>query len=201
MPNSYSSESVYPESKRERQFYAMFGGELLREDKTILDVAKWFDAQVPGAHYRIHEGQSFIATTKSSSLSSGSTIAICLKTPAQPSLCPHMVFDIHASAPFDFDILEGATISGGTELTAFNKNRQSDINSSVSNLLSNPTIDEEGVLIHSTTQSEGFFQGGVIDFDREIILRALTTYVFRLTSRQAANRCYLSLDWYEPSAT
>jgi hypothetical protein len=143
-------------------------------------------------------------------LDNGQTINIYMKTPENGGLCPHMVFDVHGSAAFDFEILEGATVTAatGTDVVAYNKNRNSSVvssqidnNSAPGGYTRDATVTADGTVIHHDTQSGGFFQGGRINFDREIILKTDTVYVFRLTSRGVGNRCHINLEWYEPAAS
>lgn len=156
-------------------------------------------------HKNIHLGRSFMAHHNSSSLANGSSINAYFETPA--SNAPHIVFDIHGSGAFDFEVLEAPTVTPatGTAIAVYNKNRDSSTNSGVmdntgsSNSISTDvTITADGTVIVQDFISSGHKTGGSVDFGNEIVLSASTKYVFRLTSRDSSIRAHINLDWYEP---
>lgn len=157
-------------------------------------------------HENIHLGRSFMAHHNSSSLANGSSINAYFETPA--SNAPHIVFDIHGSGAFDFEVLEAPTVTSatGTAIPVYNKNRDSSTNSGVidntgtSNSMSTDvTTTADGTVIIQDFISSGHKSGGSVDFGKEIVLSASTKYVFRLTSRDSSIRAHINLDWYEPN--
>lgn len=157
-------------------------------------------------HKNIHLGRSFMAHHNSSSLASGSSINAYFETPA--SNAPHIIFDIHGSGAFDFEVLEAPTVTSatGTASPVYNKNRDSSTNSGVidntgtSNSISTDvTTTADGTVIIQDFISSGHKSGGSVDFGKEIVLSASTKYVFRLTSRDSSIRAHINLDWYEPN--
>ena len=157
-------------------------------------------------HKNIHLGRSFMAHHNSSSLANGSSINAYFETPA--SNAPHIIFDIHGSGAFDFEVLEAPTVTSatGTVIPVYNKNRDSSTNSGVidntgsSNSMSTDvTTTADGTVIVKDFISSGHKSGGSVDFGKEIVLSASTKYVFRLTSRDSSIRAHINLDWYEPN--
>jgi hypothetical protein len=157
----------------------------------------------------IHDGKGFLAFNNNSSLASGSSINIYLETSAVAGSSPHLTIDTSGSDVYDFEFLEGPTVTSatGTSTEIFNKNRQSGNTSTVkdneaipaSNKISTDvTVTADGKIISRDTISTGSKQGGLIHFNREFILKTSTKYVFRLTSRANSNRVHMNLDWYEP---
>jgi len=143
----------------------------------------------------------------STGLADGSVISIYLETPA--SSTPHMVFEAHGSGAFTFEVLEAPTVTSGTGTTqsVINKRRtgtppasgvQDNQGSPASGSVSTDvTLTAEGTSIFHSEIAGGHKVGGSADFDREFILKESTAYVFRFTSREASNRCYMDLNWYE----
>jgi hypothetical protein len=155
-------------------------------------------------HKNIHLGRSFMAHHNSISLTNGSSINAYFETPA--SNAPHIVFDIHGSGAFDFEVLEAPTVTSatGTATPVYNKNRDSSTNSGVidntgtSNSMSTDvTTTADGTVIVQDFISSGHKSGGSVDFGKEIALSASTKYVFRLTSRDSSIKAHINLDWYE----
>jgi len=203
----------------DRQFYAPEGGQELDSSNLIYDVVEWrraMQAAIEGTikvrssiHENIHDEKTFALFLNDGALANGSSINVYFMTSAVGGECPHLIFDIHGSDAFDFDLLEGPTVTSdtGAQLDIFNKNRQGTNTSNVSDnstspvlnkASSNVTITDDGTTILQDFVSSGHKIGGTVGFDREFILSPSTAYVFRLTSRAANIRAHINLDWYEP---
>ena len=96
-------------------------------------------------------------------------------------------------------LYEGSVVTSGTSLTAINKNRNSTATSQSAALL-NPTVTTLGtpiltqILIGGTGKKAG---GGSIS-GTDVILKPLTTYLFRLTNvNGTAHAAEIILEWYE----
>jgi hypothetical protein len=96
-------------------------------------------------------------------------------------------------------LYEGATVTGGTALTPVNKNRNS-LTTSQSAALLNPTVTNVGtmlltqVLIGGTGKKASGGQTGASD----LILKPLTTYLFRITNANGtAHVAEIILEWIE----
>lgn len=202
-----------------REQYNPDGGMELDALDQIFDVVAWREAMqaaIEGTlkirtsvHEYIHDGKTFTAYHNDASLANGSSINIYFETSATSGECPHIIFDIHGSGDYDFDVLEGPTVTSntGTQIDLFNKNRQSANTSNVSDNSTSPvlnkatsdvTITDDGTVLLLDYISLGHKMGGSIGFDREFILKPSTKYVFRLTSRGVAISAHINLDWYEP---
>lgn len=96
-------------------------------------------------------------------------------------------------------LYEGATVTGGTSITPINKNRASTTTSQGVALL-NPTVSNTGTTIlaqiligGSGKKASGGTVGGA-----DLILKGLTTYLFRLTNvNGTAHAAEIILEWYE----
>jgi hypothetical protein len=96
-------------------------------------------------------------------------------------------------------LYEGSVVTGGTAITALNKNRDSVITSQ-SAALSNPTVTTLGTLILSQILigGQGKKAGGGAIGSSDLILKPLTTYLFRLTNvNGTAHAAEIILEWYE----
>lgn len=186
-----SSQDGYSTS---RAHYPPFGGREVDADGTLYDVVEWRKTFEPDLHHRIHQGEAFMTHHNSSILAGGATINIHFVT-AETSP-PHIIFDVSGKFDFDFDILEGVTVTGGTSAPSYNKLRSS-TKVSGSTIKTDVTITDEGTNISANTISEGQKYGGAVSEFAEIILKPSTEYVFRFTSRANSNRAHINLTWYE----
>lgn len=98
-------------------------------------------------------------------------------------------------------LYEGATVSGGTSVTAINVKRTS-TRASESAALLQPTVSSTKALIiqQILTGGVGKKAGGGGDTTGRLYLKPLTTYLFRLTNRDANNTAHpaeIILEWYE----
>ena len=187
-----------PETNKQRQFYAYHRGEILKSDETVFDVAAWMGSDVAvidTGHKRTHLGQAFATHHNSSNLADGSNINVQFETGA---VAPHLIMHISGKFDHDFDVLESPSTSAGTAHVAYNKNRTSATTSTIT-VKTDVTISADGTNIAQNVVGEGQRMGGATDFEQEWILKASTTYVFRLTSRANSNRVHINLAWYEPS--
>ena len=96
-------------------------------------------------------------------------------------------------------LYEGSVVTGGTAITALNKNRNSLITSQ-SAALSNPTVTTLGtpILSQILIGGQGKKAGGGAIGSSDLILKPLTTYLFRLTNvNGTAHAAEIVLEWYE----
>ena len=96
-------------------------------------------------------------------------------------------------------LYEGSVVTGGTAITAINKNRNSVITSQ-SAALSNPTVTTLGtpILSQILIGGQGKKAGGGAVGSSDLILKPLTTYLFRLTNvNGTAHAAEIVLEWYE----
>ena len=98
-------------------------------------------------------------------------------------------------------LYEGATVSGGTPITAVNLNRPSTRVSESAALLQ-PTVTNTGTLLleQILTGGVGKKAGGGEGTTGRLYLKPLTTYLFRITNRDPNNTAHAAemiLEWYE----
>jgi hypothetical protein len=96
-------------------------------------------------------------------------------------------------------LYEGSVVTGGTAITALNKNRNSLVTSQ-SAALSNPTVTTLGtpILSQILIGGQGKKAGGGAVGSSDLILKPLTTYLFRLTNiNGTAHAAEIVLEWYE----
>jgi hypothetical protein len=96
-------------------------------------------------------------------------------------------------------LYEGSVVTGGTAITALNKNRNSLVTSQ-SAALSNPSVTTLGtpILSQILIGGQGKKAGGGAIGSSDLILKPLTTYLFRLTNvNGTAHAAEIVLEWYE----
>lgn len=98
-------------------------------------------------------------------------------------------------------LYEGATVSGGTPITALNLNRPSSRTSESAALLQ-PTISSLGtkILEQILPGGTGKKAAGAEGRTGRLYLKPLTTYLFRITNKDAQNNAHaveMILEWYE----
>ena len=181
----------------------------VEQDGTVFDVPQWrrelkesIDTEaastrtvISSVHSRVHAGQAFMVYANDSNLGNGSTLNIKLTTGATS---PHLIFDVHGKLDFEFKCHEGPTSSGGSASTIYNKNRASATASTLTAVGNTSSISGGTIIIHDLV-SEGHKAGGRVDFERELILKASTDYIFEITSLAGNNLVHINLEWYEPT--
>ncbi len=98
-------------------------------------------------------------------------------------------------------LYEGATVSGGSAITAFNL-RRSSTRESQSAALVQPTVTDTGTLLiqQILLGGAGKKAGGGGGTTGRLYLKPLTTYLFRITNRDPNNTAHAAeiiLEWYE----
>jgi len=151
-------------------------------------------------HLRLHEGRAFKAYKiypDAAKLSAGAScnIAIAWAT----GVTPHILVDASCGGDAELYIYEGSTVTGGTSFTAINRHRVLNT-ASQSAILINPTVSVTGTEIEAEIIAGGAGKksGGAGSSALEMVLKPLTTYVFRLTNvNGTAHLAELILEWYE----
>ena len=171
------------------------------------------------SHHEVHEGNSFTVHFDNTTADDDDhRSVIAFTTPAGTKL-GHLIMTVSASSPAEVFILEGpATVDlgEGTEVTIFNRNRNSD-NTSMMLSLEDPAVAglattfteaqiagaslTGGTAIEHTVLVGGGGPkavGGLSRGTEEWILGAGTTYLFYLQNIGTnANYHTINLDWYE----
>jgi len=149
---------------------------------------------------RLEEGKAFalgVVRSFADPLPAGQSIDIAIAFAA--GVTPNIsISGLCAGNAMGF-LYEGSVVTGGTALTALNKNRGSLITSQSAALL-NPTITTLGtpILSQILIGGEGKKAGGGAVGSSDLILKPLTTYLFRLTNVNGIDHASeIILEWYE----
>ena len=149
---------------------------------------------------RLEEGKAFalgVVRSFANPLPDGESIdiAIAFATGVTPNIS---ISGLCAGDAMGF-LYEGSVVTGGTAITALNKNRNS-LTTSQSAALSNPTVTTLGtpILSQILIGGQGKKAGGGAIGSSDLILKPLTTYLFRLTNiNGTAHAAEIVLEWYE----
>jgi hypothetical protein len=149
---------------------------------------------------RLVEGRAYAlgaVYTFASPLADGSSIDIAIAFPS--GVEPRFSISGLCAGDAMGYLYEGASVTGGTSITPINKNRNSTTASQGVALL-NPTVNSLGttllsqILIGGTGKKATGGQTGASD----LVLKPLTTYLFRLTNvNGTAHAAEMILEWYE----
>lgn len=151
-------------------------------------------------HLRLHEGRAFYYNKlypDTSKLSSGASIDVAIAFAS--GVYAHIHEDVEAGGNAEFYMYSGSVVTGGTSVTAINRDFTSSTTTQ-SAILLNPTVTTLG-----TEKYASFIPGGVGGASTggggrsfEFLLAPLTTYLFRLTNVDGASHmAHVILTWYE----
>ena len=149
---------------------------------------------------RLNEGKAFATGalyTFASPLAAGSSIDIAIAFPS--GITPTISISGLCAGDALGYLYEGASVSGGTSLTPINKNRSS-LTASQGVALLNPTVSSLGtaILAQILIGGSGKKAGGGSTDGSDLILKPLTTYLFRLTNvNGTAHAAEIQLEWTE----
>jgi hypothetical protein len=150
-------------------------------------------------HHETHAGSAFFIKDVSTGVAINEFIEFGIVTPSGDKHA-HMLFSGGGTVDgVKFEVYEGATITGGTEITPLNSNRNSETVSVLS--LSGGAVDQNIASAYGTRieyhRAGANQSAGDVTRDQEIILKANTHYVFRFTSLGNGNYIDYSANWYE----
>jgi len=155
---------------------------------------------IDGAHAAIHDGRVFHITF-SEQINATEYVEVLLTVPA--GVYPHFTVEIVAEKLAELDVFMDATYtSGGVSTTPRNRNLNSTTASGVTAAYvgspgGTPIVHAAGTNVWKklvTTTGKG----GATRFDREIVGKAGSAMVFRLTSKAANSDVNIEVLWYEP---
>lgn len=150
-------------------------------------------------HSRIHQGKMYHVSHVLEGVADDGTMDFVLTTPSDD--WPHVTPIFESDGAVYVEIYEGASITGGTALTARNHTRTSD-NTFGGSIVHSPTVTDPGtrLLYRSSGGAGGFFippSPGLGSFDYEWPLKASTSYLFRATNKSgAASVMSIALNFY-----
>lgn len=149
---------------------------------------------VSSAEARIHEGRAFTAFVQAT-VASGSTLDLLLTIPAGVHV--HAEPSFHADALADVTILEGVTyVSGGSDFTPVNKNRESARASQVAVKAGALTVSG-GVTLWQEHLGASKNSGGAAESRFEWDLKPSSTTLLRVTSGANGNIVTVDVTWHE----
>jgi hypothetical protein len=160
------------------------------------------------AHHEIHDGSSYFICTTNEDFDTAELLNITFTTPALTVAGIHILFKVSNTAASRFEILEAPTVTAnsGSALAVYNMNRNSANVTSVKSIATVPisgatltsTVTVDGTVIYTDLAGLGR-DGGYSEktHSGEIILKASTTYVFRLTGLADNGLASINLSWYE----
>jgi len=149
------------------------------------------------AHHEVHAGSHF-EYSDLITLGLGATQDYIITTP-NTAKWAHMVFELWGSAITTFELFEATARAGIALQSVFNSNRNSaNLPTTTVHKGSGAGADGTRILVLGGGSASGQFRGGTSHGNgEEIILRANTKYILRVTSGTAANNICLAMEWYE----
>jgi hypothetical protein len=164
------------------------------------------DISIP--EYKVQEGRYFQTSAVNTSMGSGDTLSIALKTPATPNI--NMTASFKSKASAHFDIVEGVTwvTSLGTQNPIYNRDRNSTIFSTVSEDVTGSFVSSNNAILNPASLANGTIIDPDYTWTEEkttvkekgtaaLKLKNSTQYAFRLTADEATNAGQVKLNWYE----
>lgn len=153
-------------------------------------------------HVRLIDGHGFstgLVADYNNKIADGASIDIAIAFPQ--GINPVFTINGLCSGNAVGYLYEGASVTGGTSLPIINRNRASTIASN-GVALANPTVSSTGTLILSEILTGGVGKkgGGGETSGNNLILKGLTTYLFRLTNADGSNNPHAAeiiLSWTE----
>jgi hypothetical protein len=153
-------------------------------------------------HNYIHRGKAFTISGKTASVAAGAQHVIRFTTPADKYIHLRPTSWATTANLGEFRIAQGSTTSGGSAVTAYNRNHLSSLTPSAT-IIGGATMTVEGTIklydscgIGGTSTRAGGAAGGE---DNEIVLAPSTVYTFTFANVGAttATVFYFNLFWYE----
>jgi hypothetical protein len=156
-------------------------------------------------HHELHDGNHFFIQGFSIVNSGGCT---CFGTTTQNgSKWVHMLFNVNSTQVTEFNIFEGATLSGAISVTPINSNRNAN-KISILSITYNPVVSggtpTSGTKIFSSrfgvsggTVGQPLRGQGGTRAENEIILKSGTTYLWEIISLSPLNLIDYEGNWYE----
>lgn len=119
--------------------------------------------------------------------------AFAVTTPTNKTI--NLGFIVRGGQDFTVEIFENASVTGGTAVTPVNLNRRTSKTSSVI-VVDEPTINNEGTLLFGYAAGNNSSTGNIYNRG-QLILKKNTTYLYKITSKDNANRIGYSGIWIE----
>jgi len=149
------------------------------------------------AHHAIHDGNHYFIAGYDE-LDTGDTTIFAVTAPSSAKRI-HMTFAYSANKSYTLQVYEDADVTGGSSATLVNNDRNS-ANTSELTVVKNPTVNDLGNLLEEVKIGpSGKKFSGTEDINREneMILKAGSTYIYKITANE--DDCVLAYKgyWYE----
>lgn len=162
-----------------------------------------YKATISSDHAYIHKGIAFTFAGNTGSLAAGATYALSFTTPLTKTIHLRPTGFYSTANAMELRISEGATVTGGSAGTPWNRHRGINIPTKV--LIGyGVTLSAEGTIIdyeYAGSQGAGANRNGGtgVPADEEIVLKPSTIYSIRIENIGAttASTGYYKLFWYE----
>jgi len=150
------------------------------------------------SHHEIHGGSHFKAGFQDSAMNTSETIEIMFVTP-DTTKHAHWSLTAQSSGAATVEVYEGGTATGGTAVTIWNRNRNSDNTAGVT-VFHTPSITADGTKMATKWIGGSGFRtdvSGEHRGDSEFILKQNTKYIVRATANADGIEVAIGGDWYE----
>jgi hypothetical protein len=161
------------------------------------DVISYIPVIMDFEHHQIHEGETYKATYDEGVVGTGLTkYSIAVSAFSTGIMAPHMVVgcDIYSGAA-KINLYKSATISGGTQLTCYNRNNQS--SSTPTTVIKHSVSSSDGTLIDSFLVGQGLREAGSSRAQSEWVLSSNTNYRVDMQGVVAGTSAIVHFNFYE----
>lgn len=146
----------------------------------------------------IHKGNRYTCLFLETIASTAGTSIIALTTNSEKEL--HLVFSLESDKAGEWQLSEGAVVSAGTAITAYNNDRKS-TNTCDCVIVANPTVATVGTIlgyhIIGSTTGGASKSGGSAVANNEWIAKQNTTYLLKFTAAAPSAKTVQGLYFYE----
>lgn len=161
-----------------------------------LDPSTGAVAVIDYAHHEIHSGSHYLAG-HFATIQSGASLDLQITAPSS-SKGVHLIARAAASDIADLYFYEGATSTGGTPVSALNRNRFAAASKpATATVVHTPSVSAVGTQLAAYPINGSKTGSGEVRDAEEWVLLAGTKYLLRVTSGANANKVAIAFDWYE----
>lgn len=148
-------------------------------------------------HHQIHEGETHQAMDQQLSLGTSTVkYGFLTNTNTDTTRLPHLLFECDVyNGTARIDIYEGATVTGGTTIMAYNRKRSSIV--TAGSTAKTGVTSTTGTLIDSFFAAAGVRVGGSGRTDAEWDLASNTQYRIDVVGLTAGTKAIIKMKWYE----
>jgi hypothetical protein len=168
--------------------------------KTIV-ISNFSNTTIDFPHYMIHRGRSF-SIEHVYTLQNGDVHDHAIVTPATGTRYAHVIMILNASGDTELMLYESPSLNLGSEISATKRNRNG-ANSNTTKIYNFSNLTSVGTRIcwqrygQGTSGEHGSNSPIVSSESAEYILKANTTYLYRVFSNSNSNIIFTGLHWYE----